>query len=232
MTALKLNKTAFLTVVYPIDEEVLESFLCSLEDQTYKLFDVVVVNDGHATFDKVIKLHSNLNIREISGQNNFSKNREIGINFCVDEQYDNIVFGDCDDYFQNNRVEVLLQYIGDFDVVVNDLDLFNKDGPILSKYISTRLSNGDNIYYEFIVDKNIFGFSNTALSLSDFSKIEIPAEAFPPDWYFFKRLLKDGKKAVFTNLTTTFYRQHDNNLLGLNHNGDKYLLWLEEDDEN
>ena len=47
------------------------------------------------------------------------------------------------------------------------------------------------------------------------------------DWVLYKNLLKNGNTAIFTNETTTYYRQYDKNLLGLNSNNGDYLLWWE-----
>jgi len=224
---MKLNRVSFFTVIYPIERKFLEDFFRSLEGQTYQMFDIVVVNDGYENFEEIVRTFNDLNIRELPGTGNIPRNRELGINFCIDEGYENIVFGDCDDYFQSNRLEESLILLKDFDVVVNDLSTFNKNGPVANNYFSNRINNGDTIDYDFIADKNIFGFSNTALRLKGFSKVVISEDVFPPDWHFFKMILSDNKKAIFTNATTTFYRQHDSNMLGLGHD-DRYLFWHEE----
>jgi len=224
---MKLNRVSFFTVIYPIERKFLEDFFRSLEGQTYQMFDIVVVNDGYENFEEIVRTFNDLNIRELPGTGNIPRNRELGINFCIDEGYENIVFGDCDDYFQSNRLEESLILLKDFDVVVNDLSTFNKNGPVANNYFSNRINNGDTIDYDFIADKNIFGFSNTALRLKGFTKVVISEDVFPPDWYFFKMILSDNKKAIFTNATTTFYRQHDSNMLGLGHD-DRYLFWHEE----
>ena len=34
-------------------------------------------------------------------------------------------------------------------------------------------------------------------------------------WYIFSKFLIDGKKAIFTNKTVSYYRQHEQNTIGL-----------------
>ena len=40
----------------------------------------------------------------------------------------------------------------------------------------------------------------------------------PVDWHFFLLLLKQGANAIFTNQTVTYYRQHENNTIGIGSN--------------
>lgn len=52
---LKLNKVSFLTTVFPKNKNFLIEFFDSLKNQTYKNFDVVVINDGYDNFEKIKK---------------------------------------------------------------------------------------------------------------------------------------------------------------------------------
>ena len=113
------------------------------------------------------------------------------------------------------------------DVVVNDLSLFNNNGVYEKKYISNRLNNLDVINPEFINDKNIFGMSNTAIKLKNIKKVSFNDNIIAVDWYFFKAILKQGLQAVFTNETESFYRQHENNMVGLRVRNNKHYLWWE-----
>ena len=63
--------------------------------------------------------------------------------------------------------------------------------------------------------KNIFGLTNTAIKLENISKVIFDDKVIAVDWYFFKTLLKQGLKAVFTNEIVTYYRQYENNTIGL-----------------
>lgn len=206
---------AFLTTIFPMNEQYLYDFFNSLENQTYKYFDVIVVNDGYKDFEKIKTAYNQtLNIIELHYSNTPAKNREHGINYCIDNGYDILIFGDSDDYFEINRVEKSLELLKEYDVVVNDLSLFDESGCYEVKYLSQRLKNLEIVDFEFIKDKNIFGLSNTAIKLDSLQKVLIPTDLIAVDWYLFSMLLMDGKKAVFTNETISYYRQYQQNTVG------------------
>lgn len=209
-------KTAFLTTIFPMKKEYLYDFFDSLKNQTYKPFDIVVVNDGYENFDQIKSEYNQfLNIIELQYSNTPAKNREFGINYCIDNKYDVLIFGDSDDYFADNRVAKSLELLKDNDIVINDLSLFHDNSIYEKNYISNRIENNTIIDIDFILDKNIFGLSNTALLLKGLDKITIPNDLIVVDWYFFSLLLISNKKAVFTNETTSYYRQHELNTVGL-----------------
>jgi glycosyltransferase involved in cell wall biosynthesis len=221
------NKVVFLTTIFPMSEKFLADFFQSLADQTYVNFDIVVVNDGYRNFNKIKSKYSALTIIEIPYKNTPVKNREYGINFCKVNGYSILVFGDCDDYFSNNRVEKSVELLLNYDIVVNDLSLFNEDGVYENRYFSNRISNNLEIDYDFIKDKNIFGLSNTAINLKIISIVVFPVDVEILDWFFYKKLLSLGISSIFTNETETYYRQHKNNLVGLDSFNGKYPLWWE-----
>ena len=50
------KKIAFLTTIFPMEEEYLKDFFNSLLQQTYKEFDILVVNDGYENFENLLKI--------------------------------------------------------------------------------------------------------------------------------------------------------------------------------
>lgn len=208
--------TVFFTTIYPTSEKYLDTFFYSLMLQTYKDFDVLVVNDGVDNFQSYIKNYLGLNIIEFLASGSPSKNREIGINKALKLGYKYIIFGDCDDYFSDNRVSVCLDKLKDYDIVVNDLTLFNVSDVFNKKYISNRFKDNTEIHFENIKDKNFFGLSNTALNLDVIEKVDFDVDLVAVDWYFFTILLLKENRAIFTNECITFYRQYENNTVGIN----------------
>lgn len=222
-----MSNIAFLTTVFPQNEEFLKDFFESLSRQTFRDFDLVIINNNLKNLNYYKNVYSKLRIIDINSSGSIAKNRELGINYCIDKKYDVLIFGDSDDYFKNNRVEKSLELLKKKEVIVNDLSIFNKYGVYEKKYLSNRLKNLDIIDYEFIKDKNIFGMSNTAIKLKNISKVIFDDNIISIDWFFFRAILKQGLKALFTNETETFYRQHKNNTVGLRVKDDKYYLWWE-----
>lgn len=222
-----MKKVAILTTIFPMKELYINDFFHSLENQTYKNFDIIVVNDGYKNLLKFIKKYSNLNIIEIKSTDTPAKNREFGINYCISKGYDTLIFGDSDDYFSNNRIEYSITLLNDNNIIVNDLTLVNNSGIYCKYYLSNRLDNNSKISYEFIKDKNIFGLSNTAINLNILDNVIFEKDLIAVDWYLFKKLLQEGNNGIFTNKIETYYRQYENNLTGLNSKDGKFLLWWE-----
>jgi len=211
-----MHKTAFLTTIFPMDKSFLYDFFDSLKEQTYKQFDVIVVNDDYKDFKKIKSIYNQyLNIIELPYSNTPTKNREYGINYCIDNNYDILIFGDSDDFFDKNRIEISIKLLKENDIVVNDLSLFDSNGIYEKEYISNRIKNNTIIDFKFIKEKNIFGLSNTAILLKDVNNMIIPNDLIAVDWYIFTLFLIDNKKAIFTNKTISYYRQYNANTVGM-----------------
>jgi len=206
---------AFLTTIFPTNENYLYDFFNSLNRQTFKDFDVVVVNDNYKNFSKIKDKFSDLNIKELKYSDTPLRNREHGINFILDNDYDIVIFGDSDDYFSFNRVEVIIEKLIHYDIIVNDLSVFNEKGIYKKKYLSHRIKNNTEITIDFVKDKNIFGMSNTALRVKSLGNIIYDSELIALDWYIFSLALLKSGVALFTNETQTFYRQYDENTVGI-----------------
>jgi hypothetical protein len=73
----------------------------------------------------------------------------------------------------------------------------------------------NKIEKDFIRDKNIFGFSNTACRTKYLINIPIPSEIIAVDWYLFTKVSESGAKACFTAKTNTYYRQWEENIIGV-----------------
>ena len=198
-----------------MNREFIFDFFDSLSCQSYVDFDVIVINDGFEDFAEVVDMYENLSIVEIKCQKTPAKNREFGIRFAKNNGYDVLVFGDSDDTFSENRIENSLELLKCFDIVVNDLTLVSETATIQERYLSNRIKMGAEINAEFIQDKNIFGFTNTAINLNKIETINFQNELIAVDWYFFTFLLLRGLTAIFTNDSLTYYRQHDESLVGL-----------------
>lgn len=221
------KKTALLTTIFPDNIKYLDDFLKSLLEQTYSKFDVVIVNEGYQRVDQLIQQYFPLNIIPLEAGINPVENREHGINYCISHQYDILVFGDSDDYFSSNRIEKSIELLSNHSIVVNDLSLFNEEGIYEHNYLSNRLSNYTEIDYDYIKNKNIFGLSNTALNVNILERVKFDKDLIALDWFLYKSLLRKGNSAIFTNETITYYRQHNNNTVGLKSNNGDYLLWWE-----
>ena len=208
-----MNKVAFFTVVYPGVEPYLADFFFSLDQQTFADFDLIVGNDGLANLE--IGPHE-FSTRVIDLTGTPAEIRDAGIQFLRNQEYEQVVFGDSDDFFSSERVQCSLELLNRYDVVVNDLDLVDKEKRLIqSGYLSHRLLPETEIRADFIRDKNIFGLSNTAAKVSWLPEVKIPEDTVAVDWFLFAHALEGGATAGFSPSVRTFYRQHDANTAGI-----------------
>lgn len=210
-----MNKVALFTVFYPGAETYIGEFFDSVLDQTYKDFDLIIVNDGYKD-KKLSSLCPNLSVVELRGDATISGNRAIGINYAIDKNYNYLFLCDVDDYMHPARVEHVLRSFGNNDIIVNDLDIVGTDRKLIVKdYFQKSISANTILDKDFVKDKNIFGFSNSALKVSALSKVSFPTDLKVVDWHFFTQLLNEGLKAQFLDESLTEYRQHSKNLIGI-----------------
>lgn len=115
------RKVAFLTTIYPINETFVHEFMQSLSQQTYSHFDLIIINDGFESLNSFKLLYSKINIIELNSHNNIAKNRSALIDYAKNNNYEILIFGDVDDKFKNNRVELSIKKLNEFDIIVNEL---------------------------------------------------------------------------------------------------------------
>lgn len=190
-------------------------FFESLEKQTYLGFDIIVLNDNCDVFKGIKGRYSSLNIIDLDVNGSPAKNREAGINYAINNNYDKLMFADSDDCFSRNRVECSMALLDSWDIVVNDLALFDDRGLYNVRYMSNRISNGSLVTPDFILEKNILGFTNTAINLSGVERVSFSSDIIAVDWFFFTSLLLSGAQAIFTNDCLSYYRQHEESLIGM-----------------
>lgn len=216
--------TAVLTAVYPAVIPYLPRFSTSLAAQTVRDFDLVVCNDGVA--DATIQAAlphiepRQLQIVPVPPGSTPATVRQYGISFAVNRRYRNLVFADSDDTFAPNRLETAKETLLTEEIYVNELDIVTDDGvPLIPGYLSRRLGARARLRLTDICDKNALGLSNTAVRTEILAEISIPPEVIAVDWFLFTVLLaeRDGRRrsALFSNETTTAYRQHSGNIAGV-----------------
>lgn len=213
-----MNKIAVLTVVFPSIVPYLDDYKKSLLNQTIKEFDILFVNDGlEESF--LSEFFDGFQLKTLPPGKSRAKHREIGIQYAKENGYEYLILCDADDFFQEKRIEDSIKYLDekDADIVVNNLDIVGETGNVVAKrYFSPRVSDKTVLNATFLYDKNIFGLSNTALRLSTIPDVVLPEKLIIVDWFLFAYLLEKGMKAVFIDKSLTFYRQHEENSIGIN----------------
>lgn len=209
------NPIALFVVFYPGIESYIKDFFDSLINQSRKDFDLIIVNDRWKS-KGLTNRYPDLHIVELSGNNSIAKNREIGINHIIHQGYKYLLLCDADDTFHPQRVEYSIRTLLEYDIVVNDVNIISSDGQVMvSDYFSKSLKENEVLDIDFLLKKNIFGFSNTAIKLEQNFECIFPPHLKIIDWYFFTQLIFVGMKACFIPVSLTNYRQHSNNLIGI-----------------
>lgn len=203
---------AFATVIYPKALKFLPEFTASLQKQSDQNFHVLVVNDGCDEKDIVL---DGLSYSIIPGGDSVDENKEILVDALLNQKFDWAIFGDSDDFFDSNRIQIIEEFSKDYDLISNDIIPF-EGGTVYNPQFQKVLGNFREISKVFIRDKNLFGFSNTACRVDFLKNTSIPSEIVAADWYLFSKVLQSGARACFTAKTNTYYRQWDENIIGIN----------------
>lgn len=211
------NPGVFFSVVYPQALPYLKDVRKSALSQTRKDFDIIVVNDG-CKKEQVKKELWGLDITILEAEGGFTANRMQGINYARNKGYKYILFCDADDSFTFNRYERTIEEFDDgkTDILVCNLNIADEQcKPFLKDYFSKEISKNRWIGADFLLDKNVFGMSNTAIRLSSLGReIQLP-ETPIVDWLLFSVLLLKGLNAKYIVDSMVNYRQYSTNMIGI-----------------
>lgn len=221
-------KILFCSVVYDkISIKFLEEFVCSLYMQTYKNFDILIVNDNYKGRLNIFEKLGNINIIDLSSCNyNPSQIRNYILEYVIKSDYDILIWGDIDDIFSSNRVEEILNtYKKDVAFYYNDLVIKNTNKDFFCGKLKENVSHND------LDDFNFIGLSNSALNINLLRKYDFKINcdldnciAF--DWLLYTLLLKQNFKGIKVNSTKTYYRIHNDNIVGLTNKLNKKNLFI------
>ena len=187
----------------------LKSQLDSILNQTVEVFEVVVCDDGSTDetlsilkdYSKRIKLSWHVNAHNLGFVGNFEK----AISLCTGEF---IVLADQDDVWYPNKVEALLDAIGDNLLIHSDCDLIDEAGDILVKNFKGEIRTHKN--------PEDFLFANVVTGCTAMIRRELLTRTLPfphgisyHDWYFAIHAAYLGR-LTYTAQSLTGYRQHTN----------------------
>jgi len=201
-------KVACLTVIYPGVEDFIEEYLQSIQRQTFKDFDLVVINDRFPLPIEQTLKSMNIEAKVFDCFQTPQGNRLYGLKMCHELGYELVVCSDADDVMFDDRIERIVAYFQEnedekivYNNLVNDrFDLFYKDCITL---------------YD-ILEFNVLGYG--ALSVkSDLIPfiLEHGNEKVPVfDWWFALIYLLHHPKVDFLGEVYSRYRTHSDNYVG------------------
>lgn len=207
------NKTVVFTVSYPAVEPYISDFLHSLSKQTDKDFALFLLNDGLSDIERFLE-GIDFPVKVLEQEGRPAALRKAGIQWAISEGFQSIIFADADDCFADNRIEISKKMLVDHDVVCNEILLTGQKYSQPIPMLGELFDDGMEITTRDILNGNCLGLSNSSIRVDKIFELmsEIPDDIIAFDWAFFSLCLHAGAKAIFTNNTQTYYRQHDDNI--------------------
>lgn len=195
-------------------EKYINEQLNSLINQTYKIFEVIIQDDA-STDDTIAilkKFEDKLPLKIYINNENigFNKNFEQAI---LKANGDLIALCDQDDVWENNKLQILIEEIGDNTLIYSNSLLVDSQLNSLNKTLEDRLK------INFISSNSAvnFLFNNCVSAHSMVFKKELLKYIKIPDNFYFDEYIAavaaslKGVKYIDKNLV--LYRQHDSNAL-------------------
>lgn len=208
------NNVLLIGVIYPEVQKYLADYCKSIKSQDMNEFDILILNDG---FIGEFPLKNNkITIIDIKNNLSLAEIRMLGIKYAIENDYKYIIFSDTDDYFSLNRISVSINKLEKYDFVFNELYLINEKKDVIQKsYYTNILKKVEYLSYLEITNRNLFGLGNTAAKVIKLKDLFIPKEIIAVDWWIFSILLLNKYKGGFIKEAITYYRQHNNNFIGI-----------------
>jgi hypothetical protein len=212
-----MNKVCVSSVIFPSNLKYFDDFIVSLQKQDMDKFDIVLINDNVPDLKEILANYQGMNFIVHNKSGTPAENKLYSYNVLLKYNYTKVIFADTDDYFAPNRVSLNEKLLDKYKVVCNELTLIDQDKVIIKEnYLSERINNEQVLNLDFILDKNILGFSNTAIRIDKNVTVSIDRDAVAADWLFFTTyLLLSPGEICYTDQTKTFYRQHSGNIVGI-----------------
>lgn len=209
-----MNKIGIICSFHPLSIKYHKECLNSILNQTDKSFVFIMFDDGVGISEP--KSHEiNIIYRKVK---NISpgKIKELGIKEAHKLDCDYVTFIDSDDVMKRNRIERIYDHIKKYQckTFIHNLDIIDEDGNTIRNKIFNFEKN--KLGLEFFIDKNVAGFGNTVYLVKDLLElIPFPKSVIALDWYLIS-ILTSKKDIMILDEPLIEYRQHTNNLLGIN----------------
>ena len=216
-------KTALSTVIYTGAHPYLQALLKSVNNQTNKDFDLLIINDNYSKEElETVKTEINKNINGINIHIEDISDKHLSIAGTRIEMlktakslgYDNIVLVDADDTISPTRME---SFIKSFELDKDRVFFYNKFVTETGKDVFKTLPDAvEDI--KPIAQANFLGLSNTGIRLTslnaDFLDSLNEGAVAVFDWYLFSRIIMDIGTGAYVDDAATIYRIYDDNTAG------------------
>lgn len=217
------NNALLIGVIYPKVQKYLVDYCEHVKSQDTNNFDILILDDGFT--GKFPLKNKRITIIDIKNKLTPAEIRMLGIKYAIENDYKYVIFSDTDDYFSLNRISVSINKLENYDFVFNELYLINEKKDVIQKsYYNNSLKKVEYTSYLEIINRNLFGLGNAAVKVNKLKKLFIPREIIAVDWWIFSILLLNKCKGEFIKKAITYYRQHNNNFIGISKKLNKTIL--------
>lgn len=204
-------------VLYPGIEQYLPQCLISIDKQSFKKFDLLILEDGLS----IVSFHNYISHPFTvmkTYDSSIIRNRELILQYAIENKYEKLVFFDSDDLSDNNRLLNLDYYLDYYNLVVHDMDIIDEYNQVIKEtFISSCLETGRFNWLQ-LLDKNFAGLGNSGYNikkLTNYKAVDKNVIAF--DWWLALSVL-GYQNGYYINQTLSSYRRYNNNstVLGVN----------------
>ncbi len=198
-------------------EGFLRQQLDSIYNQSYSNIQVIVTDDrsNDSTVEILEEYNKKYGLMYTINPTNlgFSRNFEKAISLCSG---DYIALADQDDMWKSNKLEALINNIGDHSLIYSDAVLTNEKNEVIHTSFKNKcrdIAEGECCFCDFIFKKNIYGCTMMFTKELAQQALPIPSKYFQHDWWLPIVAHKmNGIKYLDKPLMS--YRQHGSNNIG------------------
>ena len=204
------NDTLLLAVVFEEVKPFLDEYFTSIDSQTEKNFDLLILKDKYK--DKIPGGKTKNIVIDIENNDSPAQIRQYGIQYAIKNNYKNIIFTDTDDNYSQNYVESLMLGLENNDFVYSNIVPVDNNDITINNYFSLP---HETKRYEQIINYNFIGLGCSAVRSEIIREINIPSDIIAVDWYLYTILLLNGFAGKLVEIASVYYRQHYNNTVGV-----------------
>ena len=218
---MKYKNTFFSIIVASFNyDEYIITTLESIAKQTYKNFEVIIVDDGSTDNSvSIIKEFCNNNpqFKLYTHENNSNKGLKDTILLGLSKaKGDFIAFCESDDYWSDDHLEEIeksIQANPNAKFFANAINLvpYNKDADKYLILCKKALEKNPSTYYKSLCERNIFG-TFSAIAIEKKALLECDFNSYVQAWldYWIIKQILIKYEAIYINKKLTYWRIHDN----------------------
>lgn len=231
-----MKKIIYATVIYECkDFEIfINDYLQSVVSQTDQNFELLILNDNvgrelvAASIEKFNFKKINVHYRSSRKNKSIAQLRKDLITIAYELDADVLIFSDFDETVSCNRVEEVINNIGEYDFAYNDFYVVDsKLNKLKSESFFSDKNYPDEIQdWKEIKSRNYIGLGSMSINLRtyQYNNLDFPDNIKAVDWFIVTKVLLDGGRGLKLCSTYANYRQHEQSFVGIDFKLDKNKL--------